>query len=94
MHTDAAIKSWMDTMRLRLNTNKTEYITFGSKAQLWKISTTPLTTGNDKIQMTSDVKYLRGTLDKQAQLQQRHNHEDTESNVKFHMYKGNTEIPH
>ena len=35
-HTLAAIKSiksWMDTMRLRLNTNKMEYITFGSKAQ-------------------------------------------------------------
>ena len=50
-------------MRLRVNTSKTEVITFGSKAQLWKISTTPLTTGNDIIQMTPDVKYLRGTLD-------------------------------
>ena len=28
-YTLAAIKSWMDTMRLRLNTNKMEYITFG-----------------------------------------------------------------
>ena len=64
-HILAVIKSWMDTMRLRLNTNKMEYITFGSKAKLWKISTTPLTTGNDIIQMTPDVKYLRGTLDSQ-----------------------------
>ena len=62
-HTLAVIKCWMDTMRLRLNTNKTEYITFGSKPQLQKISTTPLITGNDIIQMTPDVKYLRGTLD-------------------------------
>ena len=43
--------------------------------------------------MMPDVKYLGGTLDR-AQLQQRHNHEDTVSSVKFHMYKGNTEIPH
>ena len=33
-HTLAVIKSWMDTMRLRLNTNKMEYLTFGSRAQL------------------------------------------------------------
>ena len=64
-HTLAVIKSWMDTMRLRLNTNKTECITFGSKAQLWKMSKQPLTTSNDTIQMSSDVKYLEGTLDNQ-----------------------------
>ena len=61
----SVIKSWMDTMRLRLNTNKTEYITFGSKAQLQKIPKKPLTTGNHTIQMSSDVKYLGGTLDSQ-----------------------------
>ena len=64
-HTLEVIKSWMDTMRLRLNTNKTEYITFGSKAQLQKIPKQPLTTVNDTIQMSSDVKYLGGTLDSQ-----------------------------
>ena len=53
----------MDTRRLRLNTNKIEYITFGSKAQLRKTSKTPLTTGNHVIQMTPHIKYLRGTLD-------------------------------
>ena len=42
-----------------------EYITFGSKAQLWKIPKKPLTTGNHTIQMSSDVKYLGGTLDSQ-----------------------------
>ena len=36
-YTLAVIKSWMDTMRLRLNTNKMEYITFGSKAQCQKL---------------------------------------------------------
>ena len=64
-HTLAVIKSWMDTMRLRLNTNKTEYITFGSKTQLQKIPKQPLTTGNHTMQMSSDVKYLGETLDRQ-----------------------------
>ena len=82
----------MDTMRLRLNTNKTEYITFGSRAQLQKISTTPLTTGKDIIQMAPDIKYLGGTLDSELFFN-KDNHEDKESNVKFHMYKVNTEIP-
>ena len=63
-HTLAVIKSWMDTKRLRLN-NKMEYITFGSQAQLQKIPKQPLTTGNYTIQMSSDVKYLGGTLDSQ-----------------------------
>ena len=69
-HTLAVIKSWMDTMRLRLNTNKTEYITFGSKAQLWKIPKQPLTTGNHTIQMSSDVEYLGGICDSQLSFNQ------------------------
>ena len=64
-HTLSVIKSWMNTMRLRLNTNKIENITFGSKAQLWKIPNQPLTTGNHTMQMSSDVKYLGRTLDSQ-----------------------------
>ena len=64
-HTWAVIKSWMDTIRMRLNTDKMEYITFGSKVQLQKISKQPLTTGNHTIQMSSDIKYLGGTLDSQ-----------------------------
>ena len=62
-YTLTAIKSQMDTIRLRLNTKKMEYMTFGTKAQLWKISTAPLTTVNDIIQMTPDIKYLGGTLE-------------------------------
>ena len=90
----SAIKSRMDTMRLRLNTNKMECIAFGSKAQLQKIFKTPLTTGNHVIQMTPDVKYLGGMLDSELNCNKGINHEDTESSVKLHMYKGNMEIPH
>ena len=67
-HTLAMIKSWMDTMRLRLNTNEMEYIAFCPNAQLQKISKTTLTTGNHVIQMTSDNKYIRGTLESELNL--------------------------
>ena len=62
-HTLAVIKSWMDTLRLRLNTTKMEYITFGSKAQLQKIYKTPLTTCNHVTQMTPNIRHLGGKLD-------------------------------
>ena len=52
-HTLPAIKFWMGTMRLRLTPTK----------RIHNIYTTPLTTRNDIIWMTPDIKYLRGTLD-------------------------------
>ena len=61
--TFATIKSWIEQMRLNLNANKTEYITFGSRIQLQKVSSSPLIAGNDVIQKSSDVKYLGGILD-------------------------------
>ena len=33
------IKEWMDSMRLKLNCDKTEYIQFGSRQQIKKIDT-------------------------------------------------------
>ena len=59
----ATIKSWMDQMRLKLNAKKTEYITFDSRIQLEKVSSSPLIAGNDLIQMSSDVKYLGAILE-------------------------------
>ena len=40
-----------------------EYIAFGSRTQLKKVSKSPLTTCHDTIQMSSKVKYLGGILD-------------------------------
>ena len=34
------ISNWMDQMRLKLNTDKTEYIQFSSRQQLNKVDTT------------------------------------------------------
>ena len=68
-------------MRLKLNVNKTEYIAFGSKIQLQKVSNSPLIDGNDVIQMSSNVKYLGGIV--QAQLQLTHHHENKDKHVNF-----------
>ena len=61
--TFATVKSWMDQMRLKLNANKTECITFGSRIQLQKVSSSPLIADNDVTQMSSNIKYLEGILD-------------------------------
>ena len=61
--TFATIVPKMDQIRLTLNADKTEYITFGSRIQLQKVSSLPLIASNDLIQMNSDVKYLGGILD-------------------------------
>ena len=93
-HTLAVIMSWMNIMRLRLNTNKMEYITFGSKAQLWKI---PKKAINNWQPYNTDVHWCKipwRNTRQPAQLQQRLNNEDMESNVKLHTYKSNREIPH
>ena len=37
------LKTWMDVNRLKMNSNKTEFIMLGSKAQLSKCNTTSLT---------------------------------------------------
>ena len=59
---------------------------FGFRAQQKKVSRSPLTTCNDVIQMSLDVKH-------HAQHQQTHHHENKKSHVKLHMHKGNMEIP-
>ena len=56
--------------------DKTTYITFSSRIRLQKVSSSPLITGSDVIQMSSDVKYLGGILDNKLNLQQTHHHEN------------------
>ena len=45
------IKEWMDSMRLKLNSNKTEYIQFGSRQQIKKIDTSPINANGNLIPM-------------------------------------------
>ena len=57
------IKEWMDSMHLKLNSEKTEYIKFGSHQQLTKINPEPLQAGPDLIELSNKVKYLGTLLD-------------------------------
>ena len=43
------LKTWMDENRLRMNSDKTEFIMFGSKVQLSKCNTTSLTVNGSVI---------------------------------------------
>ena len=56
------LKQWMDTMHLKLNPDKTEYILFCSWQQLKKTSQEPLDAQGDHIVVNKVVRYL-GFLD-------------------------------
>ena len=56
-------KTWMDQMRLKYNTDKTEYLQLGSQKQLEKIVKEPLVAGSDLIQISNVVRYLGRFLD-------------------------------
>ena len=53
----------MDKMQLKLNSDKSEYISFGSKQQLNKAAQEPIKSGPDLIELNNKVKYLGGVLD-------------------------------
>ena len=58
-----SIKYWMDSMQLKLNTDNTEFITFGSKQQLKKLDKSQLIVNGNIIHTIKVVRYLRGYLD-------------------------------
>ena len=60
----ANIASWMDTMHLKLNPDKTEFIMFGYRNQLVKCTTSFVTISDSTIPKSPSVKYLGVTLDK------------------------------
>ena len=64
------IKCWMDTMHLKLNSDKTEYILFRSQAQPKKISPEPLNAHGNLIEIGKVVMYLGGFLDQQLNFKQ------------------------
>ena len=49
------IECWIDTRHLKLKPDKTEYILFGSQAQLKKISPGPLSAHGDLIEISIEV---------------------------------------
>ena len=56
-------KDWMDKMWLELNSDKMEYILFGSKEKLNKVAQDPMKAGLDLTELSNKVKYLGGVSD-------------------------------
>ena len=57
------VKSWMDTMWLKMNAAKTKFIYFGHRLQLSKCTESSLNVVGDHIQCTECIRYLRAMLD-------------------------------
>ena len=57
------LKTWMDENRLRMNSEKTEFIMFGSKVQLSKCDTTSLTVNGSVIPKSDIIRQLGAWLD-------------------------------
>ena len=70
MDTVANIASWMDTMCLKLNPDKIEFIMFGYRNQLGKCMTSYVTISDSTIPKSPSVKYLGVTLDKNLNLKE------------------------
>ena len=64
------IASWMDTMHLKLNPDKTEFIMFGNGNQLNKCNTGHVTISGSIIPKSPSVKYLGATLDENLNLKE------------------------
>ena len=64
------IASWMDTMCLKLNPDKTEFIMFGYGNQLDKCKTSYVTISDSTIPKSPSVKYLGVTLDENLNLKE------------------------
>ena len=70
MDTVATIASWMDTMHLKLNPDKTEFIMFSYKSQLVKCATDSVSISDRAIPRSPSVKYLGVTLDENLSLKE------------------------
>ena len=64
------IKSWMDSMRLKMNPNKTEFIYFGSKQQLKKCKIESLKVSEDLIPRADMIRYLGVYMDANLNFKQ------------------------
>ena len=64
------LKTWMDENRLRMNSDKTEFIMFGSKVQLSKWNTTSLTVNGSVIPKPDTIRQLGAWLDSNLNFKQ------------------------
>ena len=56
------LKVWVDKNQPKMNSDKTEFILFGSKPQLDKCITTPLSNNNTAIKEAEVIRYLEVLL--------------------------------
>ena len=70
MDTVANIASWMDTMHVKLNPDKTEFIVFGYRNQLEKCNTSYVTISGNTIPKIPSFKYLGVTPDENLNLKE------------------------
>ena len=66
----AAIKSWMASNWLKLNDDKTEFITLGSRANLTKVSTEYITVGEHHIKKSQNVRNIGAIFDASFTMEQ------------------------
>ena len=57
------VKNWMDYNRLKMNSDKTEFILIGSKQQLQKCNTKQININSENIIMSETIKYLGTWID-------------------------------
>ena len=70
----ASIAEWMFSNRLKLNMDKTEFITFGTRQQLDKLCFDSITVCNSTIQASSNVRNLGAHLDQELKMKDHVSH--------------------
>ena len=58
-----SIKLWMNSMRLKMNDDKTEFILFGSRQQLKKCESDRLRVNDIEVTLSTSIRYLGAYLD-------------------------------
>ena len=64
------IRLWMDQVRLKMNSSKTEFMYFGNKVQLNKCVVAHLNINNEIVQRATVIKYLGAWLDAQLSFKE------------------------
>ena len=64
------VRSWMDQVRLKMTSAKTEFIYFGSRMQLSKCVVTHLNVSGELVERATLIKYLRAWLDAQLSFKE------------------------
>ena len=83
------IKHWMDSVRLKMNPSKTEFIYFGSKQQLEKCFNNDLDVVGDLIIRSHTIRYLGTYLDENLNYKQACQQEMPSGYVQLFQDKGN-----